>query len=101
MVPASDSVSLIVRQVRWNRIGAATVQVHVEYSDYREVAGVKMPFTTIVIWTDGQDTITEENPSQRRDRRCPVRAARPRSSGTGGEIPGYRAATAPAAFSDF
>jgi outer membrane lipoprotein-sorting protein len=27
-----------------------------DYSDYREVAGVKMPFHWTVTWTDGQST---------------------------------------------
>jgi hypothetical protein len=52
-----DGEGLLVRQVRWNRTAAGTVPVQVDYSDYRDVAGVKMPFKTIVTWTDGQNTI--------------------------------------------
>ena len=29
----------------------------IDYSDYRDVAGVKMPFNVIITWTDGQNTI--------------------------------------------
>jgi photosynthetic reaction center cytochrome c subunit len=32
------------------------VPTQVEYSDYRDVAGVKMPFHWTVTWTDGQAT---------------------------------------------
>jgi outer membrane lipoprotein-sorting protein len=28
-----------------------------DFSDYRDVAGVKMPFKTVITWTDGQNTI--------------------------------------------
>jgi hypothetical protein len=46
-----------VRVVRWNRTAVGTVPTQVDYSDYREVAGVKMPFRSVVTWTDGQNTI--------------------------------------------
>ncbi|MEN2530425.1 hypothetical protein, partial [Acinetobacter baumannii] len=41
-----DDSGLLVRQVRWNRTAAGTVPTQVDYSDYREVAGVgvKVPF---------------------------------------------------------
>jgi hypothetical protein len=28
-----------------------------DYADYREVAGVKMPFKIVITWTDGQSNI--------------------------------------------
>ena len=34
-----------------------TVPTQTDYSDYRDVAGVKMPFHTVVTWTNGQNTI--------------------------------------------
>jgi outer membrane lipoprotein-sorting protein len=34
-----------------------TVTTHVVYSDYRPVAGVKVPFQWQVTWVDGQSTI--------------------------------------------
>ncbi len=51
-----DDSGLLVRLVRWNKVAVGTVPTQIEYSDYREVAGVKIPFLTVVTWTDGQDT---------------------------------------------
>ena len=51
-----DDSGLLVRMVRWNRTAAGTVPVQVDYSEYRDVAGVKMPFRTVMTWTDGQNT---------------------------------------------
>ena len=34
-----------------------TVPTQTDYSDYRDVAGVKMPFRIVVTWTNGQNTI--------------------------------------------
>jgi len=51
-----DDSGLLVRMVRWNRTAAGTVPVQVDYSEYREVAGVKVPFRTVMTWTDGQNT---------------------------------------------
>ena len=53
-----DSTGLLVRSVRWNRTPVGTVPSQIDYSDYRDVAGVKMPFKTVITWTDGQNTIT-------------------------------------------
>jgi hypothetical protein len=33
------------------------VPTEVDYSDYREVAGVRMPYKMVVTWTDGQSNI--------------------------------------------
>jgi len=52
-----DATGLLVRVVRWNRTAVGTVPTQVDYSDYREVADVKMPFRAVVTWTDGQNTI--------------------------------------------
>jgi hypothetical protein len=48
----------------------------VDYSDYREVAGVKMPFRWIVSWLDGRDSfeLTDVQPNARIDA---TRFARP------------------------
>jgi hypothetical protein len=48
---------LLVRTVRWGRTPVGTVPTQTDFSDYRDVAGVKMPFTIVVTWTDGQNTI--------------------------------------------
>jgi photosynthetic reaction center cytochrome c subunit len=47
---------LLVRQVRYTNTLVGTIPMHVEYSDYRLVAGVKMPFHWVTTWTDGQTT---------------------------------------------
>ena len=51
-----DDSGLLVRLVRWNKVAVGTIPTQIDYSDYREVAGVKMPFHVEVTWTDGQDT---------------------------------------------
>jgi len=48
---------LLVRQVRYANTLVGIIPTRVEYSDYREVSGVKMPFHWVVTWTDGQATI--------------------------------------------
>ena len=52
-----DDSGLLVRMVRWNKGAVGTIPAQTDYSDYREVAGVKMPFHLVVTWTDGQDII--------------------------------------------
>jgi hypothetical protein len=52
-----DESGLLVRMVRWNKTAVGTVPTQIDYSDYRDVAGVKLPFRTIVTWTDGQNTV--------------------------------------------
>jgi hypothetical protein len=52
-----DDAGLLVRTVRWNRTTVGTVPTQTDYSDYRDVGGVKMPFKTVVTWTNGQNTI--------------------------------------------
>jgi hypothetical protein len=48
---------LLIRTVRWSSTPVGTVPTQTDYSDYRDVAGVKMPFHTLVTWTNGQNTI--------------------------------------------
>jgi hypothetical protein len=52
-----DEMGLLARVVRWNRTAVGTVPMQIDYSDYREVGGVRMPFQIVVTWTDGQNTI--------------------------------------------
>ncbi|HLH06166.1 MAG TPA: photosynthetic reaction center cytochrome c subunit family protein [Terriglobales bacterium] len=47
---------LLVRQTRYNNTLVGLIPSHVEYSDYRAVNGVKVPFKWITTWTDGQST---------------------------------------------
>jgi photosynthetic reaction center cytochrome c subunit len=61
-----DSKSgLLVRQVRYTdtKVGLSATQV--DYDDYRDVAGVKMPFKWTTSWLDGQTmfTVTQIQPN--------------------------------------
>jgi photosynthetic reaction center cytochrome c subunit len=47
---------LLVRQARFPNTAVGLTPLHIEYSDYRAVAGVKMPFHWTVTWVDGQST---------------------------------------------
>ena len=48
---------LLMRVLRYTDTAVGTIPAQTDYSDYREVAGVKMPFHWVVTWTDGQSTI--------------------------------------------
>ena len=52
-----DEDGLLIRTVRWSSTSVGTVPTQTDFSDYREVAGVKMPFHQVVTWTNGQNTI--------------------------------------------
>jgi photosynthetic reaction center cytochrome c subunit len=45
---------LLTRVVRYSKTMVGPVPIQIDYSDYREVAGVKMPFQWRLTWTDGQ-----------------------------------------------
>ena len=47
---------LLVRLVRYTNTAIGTNPTQIDYSDYRDVAGVKMPFHYTVTWTDGRST---------------------------------------------
>ena len=47
---------LLVRIVRWNRTAVGIVPTQIDFSDYRDVSGVKMPHHMVLTWTDGQNT---------------------------------------------
>ncbi len=48
---------LLVRQVRYVSSPVGRLPTQVDYADYREVAGVKLPFRWTVTWLDGKDTV--------------------------------------------
>ena len=48
---------LLLRQVRFVDTAVGVIPTQVDYSDYRDVAGVKVPFKRVVTWTDGRSTI--------------------------------------------
>jgi outer membrane lipoprotein-sorting protein len=60
-----DQAGLLVRILRYVDTAVGRVPTQVDYSDYRDVAGVKVPFKWIVTWTDGQATteLTEVQPN--------------------------------------
>src|SRR2546422_148921 len=60
-----DSSGLLIRVVRLVDTAMGRVPTQIDYSDYRDVAGVKMPFHWTTTWTDGQATVdlTEVQPN--------------------------------------
>ena len=49
---------LLLRSVRYADSPVGLSPTQVDYADYREVAGVKIPFRWTVTWLDGRSTIT-------------------------------------------
>jgi photosynthetic reaction center cytochrome c subunit len=47
---------LLLRQTRFIETVVGVIPLHVDYSDYRAVSGVKMPHKWQVTWVDGQST---------------------------------------------
>jgi hypothetical protein len=56
---------LLRRQIRYVDSPVGRIPTQVDYADYRDVAGVKMPFRWTVTWLDGRNTIeiTEVRPN--------------------------------------
>lgn len=52
-----DQSGLLVRVVRYADSVVGRVPTQIDYSDYRDVAGVKVPFKRIVTWTDNRTFI--------------------------------------------
>jgi hypothetical protein len=54
-----DSESgLLTRLVRYANSRVGRLPTQVDYSDYREVAGIKIPFHLKITWLDGQEDVT-------------------------------------------
>jgi hypothetical protein len=49
-----SKTGLLARQLRCTTTVVGTIPLQIDYSDYREVAGIKMPFHWVVTWTGGQ-----------------------------------------------
>jgi len=49
---------LLVRQVRYGQLLVGRIPAQIDYSDYREVSGIKMPFRWTGTWVDGRSTTT-------------------------------------------
>ncbi len=58
----SDS-GLLLRELRYTDSPVGTNPVEVDYTDYRDVAGVKLPYKWTLTWTDGR-TVFEMNQMQ-------------------------------------
>jgi outer membrane lipoprotein-sorting protein len=43
--------------VRFVDTAVGVIPTQIDYSDYRDVAGVKVPFKRVITWTDGRSTI--------------------------------------------
>jgi photosynthetic reaction center cytochrome c subunit len=52
-----DKTGLLARVVRYTNSPIGLNPTRIDYSDYRVVSGVKMPFHWVVTWTDGRSTI--------------------------------------------
>ena len=48
---------LLVRQTRYSDTAVGLIPTRIDYSDYRLVGGIKVPFHRVVTWTDGRSTI--------------------------------------------
>ena len=48
---------MLVRLVRFVDTPVGRVPTQIDYADYRDVSGVKMPFRWTATWTDGQSII--------------------------------------------
>ena len=48
---------LLARQVRFVPSPVGRLPTQIDYADYREVAGVKLPFKWTMTWLDGKDTV--------------------------------------------
>ena len=48
---------LLVRQVRYAQSPVGRIPTQIDYADYRDVSGIKMPFRWTVSSLDGQDTV--------------------------------------------
>jgi photosynthetic reaction center cytochrome c subunit len=53
-----DEAGLLVRVLRFVDTAVGRVPTQTDFSDYRDVSGVKMPFKWTVTWTNGQATTT-------------------------------------------
>ena len=52
-----QKTDLLLRMVRYGKSPIGRVPTQIDYDDYREVDGVKMPFRVLYAWLDGRDAI--------------------------------------------
>jgi outer membrane lipoprotein-sorting protein len=53
-----DESGLLVRLLRWNETAVGPVPTQYDFSDYREVGGVRKPFRWVKTWTNNRTVIT-------------------------------------------
>src|SRR5580658_3150788 len=49
---------LLVRELRYSETPIGRVPTQIDFSDYRDVNGIKLPFRLAYVWLDGRDSIT-------------------------------------------
>ena len=52
-----EETGLLMRALRFVDTAVGRVPTQIDFGDYRDVAGVKVPFTITETWTDGQSTV--------------------------------------------
>jgi hypothetical protein len=52
-----QETGLLLRMVRYGKSPVGRVPTQVDYGDYRDVGGIKMPFRMIFAWMDGRDAV--------------------------------------------
>jgi len=53
-----SKTGLLVRLVRYTTLPVGLNPIQTDYSDYREVSGIKVPFKMRLTWVDGQATVS-------------------------------------------
>jgi photosynthetic reaction center cytochrome c subunit len=71
-----QGTGLLARVLRYTDTAVGVVPTQIDYSDYRDVSGVKLPFHRIVTWTNGQ-AIIEFNEVQANAAVDPAKFAQP------------------------
>ena len=51
-----QKTGLLVRQLRYSSTVVGTNPIQIDYADYRDMGGLKIPFRWTVTWTNGQST---------------------------------------------
>ncbi len=52
-----DETGLLVRQLRYANSAVGRIPIQVDYADYRDVNGVKMPYRWQLFWLDGRENV--------------------------------------------
>jgi len=48
---------LLLRELRYGTTPIGRVPTQIDYADYRDVSGIKLPFRITYAWLDGRDSI--------------------------------------------